>query len=82
MTLQNSKYKDIQYYMYSDKILIKNGNSESYIELPQVDKAICFYDMYYVKECLYVIVATRGTYDIRYILDEKKFRLLSEQQSK
>lgn len=78
----NSKYKNIQYYMYSDKIIAKSNDTESYINLPQSNKVIGFYDMYYVKKYIQVIVATRGCYDIRYVLDEDELKLISKQLSK
>lgn len=78
----NSKYKNAQYHMYSNKILVKVMDETYFIELPHGDKFICFYDMYYAKDYINVIVATRGAYDMRYILDENKFELVSEQLSK
>lgn len=78
----NSKYKNAQYHMYNNKILVKHLDETYIIELPHGDKIICFYDMYYIKDNINVIVVTRGTYDMRYILDENKFELVSEQLSK
>lgn len=80
--LLKSKYKNNQYYMYSDKIIIKNNNNEYCIRLPQIDKVIGFYDMYYINQKICVIIATRGSYDIRCILDEEELKLTSEQLSK
>ena len=80
--MYNSKYKNAQYYMYNKKILAKFLDETYIIELPQGDRVICFYDMYYVKDYINVIVATGGGYDMRYILDENKFELVSGQLSK
>lgn len=71
----DSKCKNTQYHMYRDKILVKDSDTTLCIELPRADKAVCFYNMYYVKDRIHVIVATKGVYDIRYILDEEKFEL-------
>jgi len=78
----SSKYTDAQYHMYNDKILVKILDKTYFIELPQGDKIICFHDMYYVKDNINVIVATRGTYDMQYILDENKLELIYEQFTK
>ena len=68
--------------MFADKIVVKSTDDDVFIELPRNDKVVGFYDMYYVNECICVIVATRGAYDIRYVLDEEEYTLISEQLSK
>lgn len=68
----NSRYKNIQYHMYSDKIIIQEDEGQSCINLPKADEVVYFCDIYYVGECIQVIVATRRAYDIRYTLDEDK----------
>lgn len=80
----NSKYGNRQYRMYRNEIIVKeNGeNINISIRLPQVDRVIEFYDMYYVNGEIAVIVATSGSYDIRYVLDEDKLMLTNEQLSK
>lgn len=77
-----SKEKSVKYYMYKNRIIVKSNNDDICIELPQVENVICFYDMYFVKECINVIIATRGSYDIRYILDENEIKLVSKKLSK
>lgn len=71
----DSKCKNAQYHMYRDKILVKDADETHCIKLPDANKAVCFYNMYHVKDAIHVIVATRGVYDIRYILDEEKYEL-------
>ena len=78
----DSQHKEVRYLMYDNNILVMRDNDELYIELPQGDNVICFYDMYYVKGSLQVIVATRSSYDIRYILDEDNFKLVAKHLSK
>lgn len=78
----NSRYKNIQYHMRSDKIIIQKDKGQSCINLPKADEGVCFYDMYYVGEYIQVIVATRRAYDIRYTLDEDKLELVFKQLSK
>lgn len=84
MKILNSKYKNVEYYMYGNKIVVKGNDNELCINLPrdENDKFVDFYDMYYSKEKIYVIVATRGPYDFRYILDEAKFELVYDGLSK
>ncbi len=77
-----SKFNNNVYYMFNDMIIVENGKDVLCIELPRMSKGICFYDMYYSNECIYVIVATRGNYDIRYILQEETLMLVSQQLSK
>ncbi len=78
----NSIHKKRQYKMYDDKIIVKSNDEEICIEMPQMDKNIGFYDMYYSSGYIHVVVATRGNYDIRYILDEDKLKLINEHFTK
>ena len=78
----NSNYRNSQYRMYEDKIIVKRNDEETYIGIPKIDRGIGFYDMYYANGCINVIVATRGNYDIRYVLDEERLKLVNEQLSK
>lgn len=81
----DSKYKNVQYHMYNDRIIVKSNNSNNnkcLIKLPLIDKVIGFYDMYYVSGYIHVIIATRGDYDIRYILNEDEMKLVDKQLSK
>lgn len=78
----NSRYKNIQYQMHSDKIIIQEDRGRSCINLPKADEVVCFHDMYYVGEYIQVIVATRRAYDIRYTLDEDKLELVSKKLCK
>lgn len=78
----DSKYKNIQYHMYNDKIIIQENEKQSVIHLPQGDEVGCFYDMYYAGEYIQVVVATRRAYDIRYTLDEDALELVFKQLCK
>lgn len=69
-----SKKKNNTYYMYSDKIVVC-GTINKTIVLPSDYKIICFYDMYYVKDELYVVLCTDGDYDVVYIMDEENLRI-------
>lgn len=63
-------------YMMHENIIVASGADKEYtIELPHKDNFLCFYDMYYVNNDLIVIIAARGSYDIRYELDEQGFNL-------
>ena len=62
--------------MMQEKIIGASGEDKEYtIELPHKDNILCFYDMYYVNNNLIVIIAARGSYDIRYELDEQDLNL-------
>ena len=63
-------------YMMHENIIVASGEDKEYtIELPHKDNILCFYDMYYDNNDLIVIIATRGSYDIRYELDEQGLNL-------
>ena len=63
-------------YMMHEKIIVASGEDKEYtIELPHKDNILCFYDMYYVNNDLIVIIAARGSYDLRYKLDEQSLNL-------
>lgn len=63
-------------YMMHENIIVASGDDKEYtIELPHKDNILCFYDMYYVNNDLIVIIAARGSYDIRYELDEQGLNL-------
>ena len=65
-----SKRNDNIYYMFSDEIFIYGDNNKS-ISVPTDFGALCFYDMYYVHDELYIVVATNKDYDYIYVLDEE-----------
>ena len=65
-----SKKKNNTYYMYSDKIVVC-GTINKTIVLPSDNKIICFYDMYYIEDELFVVLCTDGDYDAVYIMDEE-----------
>ena len=73
--IKKSKYNNNLYTMYNCKIIITNGNQERIVELPRDENSICFYDMYYERGLLIVIIATRGEYDLKYELDEDNLKL-------
>lgn len=78
----NSKFNSNKYYLYRDKIIIKNNKKDKVIVLPQEENIINFYDMYYDGNILNIIVSTRNMYDYRYILDEVELKLLNRSFSK
>ncbi len=66
-----SKRNNNVYYMFSDEIFIHCEKNKS-ISIPVDKNIICFYDMYYVQEELFVVVSTNMDYDYIYVLDEEK----------
>ena len=66
-----SKKNNYTYMMHEDIIIASSEDKEYTIDLPHKDNILCFYDMYYINNNLIVIVAARGSYDIRYELDEE-----------
>lgn len=68
-----SKLNDNVYYMFSDEIFIHGDNKS--ITIPLDSNAICFYDMYYVQDELFIVVSTNKDYDYLYVLDEKRMIL-------
>ena len=70
-----SKKNNYTYMMYQNIIVAIGEDKEYTIELPHKDNILCFYDMYYVNNNLIVIIAARGSYDIRYELDEQDLNL-------
>ena len=69
--LVKSKKNNYTYMMHEDIIIASSEDKEYTIDLPHKDNILCFYDMYYINNNLIVIVAARGSYDIRYELDEE-----------
>lgn len=78
----DSKINKNQYFLYEKQIIVKNNNKEKFIILPKNENNICFYDIYYNDNILYVITITEKLYDYRYILDEKKLELIGVNFSK
>ena len=76
------QFNSNKYYLYRDKIIIKNNKKDKVIVLPQEENIINFYDMYYDGNILNIIVSTRNMYDYRYILDEVELKLLNRSFSK
>ena len=72
-----SKLNNNIYYLFKDKIVVY-GESTQKIDFPKNGGLICFYDMYYVYDKLYVIFNTNGIYDVAYILDENNYSLIEK----
>ena len=70
-----SRKNNYTYMMHENSIVAGGADKEYTIELPHKDNILCFYDMYYVDNDLVVIIAARGSYDIRYELDEQNLIL-------
>ena len=70
-----SKKNNSTYVMHENMIIVCGGDKEYTIELPKRNNILCFYDMYYTNSKLIVIIATSGSYDIRYELDETSLNL-------
>lgn len=80
IVLQSEKNKN-KYFLFPEKIIVcidKNGIYKTIVLPHNDDKVIGFYDMYYCKAQLYIVVATRGTYDLSYVLDEEKLELVTK----
>ena len=73
IVLESNK-KNNTYYMYSDKIVVR-GTINKIIVLPPDYKIICFYDIYYIKDELYVVLCNDGDYDVVYIMDEENLSI-------
>ena len=71
-----SKKNNYTYMMYQNIIVAIGEDKEYTIELPHKGNILCFYDMYYANNDLIVIIAARGSYDIRYKLDEQGLKLI------
>ena len=61
------------YHMFKDRIEVVYGSGMTEIPLP-VDYVV-FYDLYYINNKLYAILATGDPYDVRFELDEEKCEL-------
>lgn len=70
-----SKRNHNTYYLFSDKIVVRDNENDKSIALPDENGIICFYDMYYSQGELYVICIAEGYYDLAYILNEGKLSL-------
>ena len=65
------------YYLFKNKIIVETErNKYQELLLPKDDKLTCFYDIYYVKDDLKIIVASRDYYDRVYILDEDNLSIM------
>lgn len=79
VVLKSEKNKN-EYFLFTKEIIVCRGQNRIYkrIVLPHIDdKVIGFYDMYYCKNQLCIIIATRGSYDLSFFLDEKKLELVT-----
>ncbi len=73
-TVLKSKRNNNVYYMFSDEIFV-HGDSNKSINIPFDSNIVCFYDMYYVHDELFVVAATNKGYDYIYVLDEERMML-------
>ena len=73
-----------QYELHDEKICVFDSQHSliKSIDLPKETETICFYDMYYETDKLKVVVATRGFYDKKYILDEIQMCLVEDGYTK
>lgn len=88
----NLKYADVIlhsninnncYYLFKNKIVVETErNKYQELLLPKDDKLICFYDIYYVKDDLKIIVASRDCYDRVFVLDEHNLSIMSVRLTK
>lgn len=74
-----SKKNDNVYHVLSDKIVVQSGSDKKEIPLP-ADPATFMYYLgflyaFYEGDKLFVVVATRGSYDARFELDEYNLEL-------
>jgi hypothetical protein len=62
--------------LFDEKALIFNSGCEyiANIQIPQnINKAICFHDVYYDANILKLIVATRDSYDVALTVNEEQW---------
>ena len=67
------------YYLFKDKIIVETErNKYQEILLPKDEdgKIVCFYDIYYVKDRLQIIAASRDCYDRVFMLDEHNLSIM------
>ena len=67
------------YYLFKDKIIVEtemNKYQEILLPKDEDDKIVCFYDIYYVKDRLQIIVASRDCYDRVFMLDEHNLSIM------
>lgn len=71
------------YYLFKNRIIVETEkNKYQELLLPKDDKLICFYDIYYAKDGLRIIVASRECYDRVFILDEHNLSVTSVRLTK
>ncbi|MDE7253969.1 MAG: hypothetical protein K2O32_13645 [Acetatifactor sp.] len=67
------------YYLFKDKIIVeteRNKYQEILLPKDEDDQIVCFYDMYYEKADLIIIVASRDFYDRKFILYEHNLSIM------
>ena len=74
-----SKRNDNVYHICKDKLVVKSGACEKEIPLPADSKTLMYYlefeYLFYEGEKLFVVVATRDSYDARFEIDEDNMKL-------
>lgn len=75
-----SKKNSNVYHIYGDRLVVHSGSDKKGITLPVDQKSFMYYlefdHMYYEGEKLFVVVATRGSYDVRFEVDEDSLELI------
>ena len=69
-----SKRNNNVYYLFSDELFIHGDNNKS-ISVPVHSNIVCFSDMYYVKDEIFVVASTNLDYNYIYILDEESMTI-------
>ena len=67
------------YYLFKDKIIVeteRNKYQEILLPKDEDDQIVGFYDMYYEKADLIIIVDSRVFYDRKFILDEHNLSIM------
>ena len=74
-TVKSEKNNNV-YHMFKDRIEVIYESGMTEISTP-VGYGV-FYDLYYINNKFYAILATSGPYDVRFDLDEEKCALTGE----
>ncbi len=74
-TIESKKNNNL-YEIMEDRIRVKDSSGTKEVFLPEDSQySLCFYDIFYMGEKLYVIVARRVGFDVKYEIDEDELIL-------